>query len=107
NDRGRVSLGTRVEVPVGEGVAAFEVGTLGAGERFEEPFVVPTTRRSVIPVGPARSVKGDPLGIARREVVSGSRIDLYVHPRTTVLPPLSAGWVRDLEGRTTNDLSTS
>ncbi|MGV3760312.1 MAG: DUF58 domain-containing protein [Actinomycetota bacterium] len=107
NTRGRPSLGSRVEVPVGAGVAAFDIGTLAPGQRYEEPFVVPTSRRSVIPIGPARSVKGDALGIARREVVSGSRVELYVHPRTTVLPSFTTGWVRDLEGRTTNDLSTS
>lgn len=107
NRRGRRALGARVEVPVGAGVAAFEVGSLGPGDRWEEPFVVPTHRRSVIPIGPARSVKGDPLGIARREVVSGERVLLHVHPRTIVLPALAAGWIRDLEGRTTNDLSTS
>ena len=107
NNRSRPTLGTRVEVPVGAGVASFEVGSLGAGERYQEPFVIPTLRRSIIPIGPARSVKGDALGIARREVVSGHRIDLYVHPRTALLPTLTAGWVRDLEGTTTQDLSNS
>lgn len=107
NPRGRLSLGARIEVPVGAGVAAFDVGTLGAGERWEEPFVVPTQRRSVIPIGPARSVKGDPLGIARREVAAGGCVLLHVHPRTVVLPSFTAGWVRDLEGQTTNDLSNS
>lgn len=107
NNRSRPTLGTRVEVPVGAGVASFEVGSLGAGEQFQEPFVIPTLRRSIIPIGPARSVKGDALGIARREVVSGQRIDLYVHPRTSLLPTLTAGWVRDLEGTTTQDLSNS
>ena len=107
NPRGRLSLGARVEVPVGAGVAAFDVGTLSPGQRWEEPFVVPTHRRSIIPIGPARSVKGDPLGIARREVVSGRQVQLHVHPRTVVLPSFTAGWVRDLEGQTTNDLSNS
>lgn len=107
NDRGRVSLGARIEVPVGAGVATFELGTLAAGSRHEEPFVVPTHRRSVIPVGPARSVKGDPLGIARREVATGKQVLLYVHPHTTVLPSFTAGWLRDLEGQTTNDLSSN
>ncbi|MDE0805755.1 MAG: DUF58 domain-containing protein [Acidimicrobiales bacterium] len=107
NRRGRVTLGSRIEVPVGRGVATFEVGALRGDDRYEEAFVVPTNRRSVVGIGPARSVKGDPLGIARREVVSGERVELYVHPRTEMLPPLTAGWMRDLEGRTTNDLSTS
>lgn len=107
NERSRPSLGARVEVPVGAGVAAFEIGTLGPGSSYEEPFVVPTERRAVIPIGPALSVKGDPLGIARREVSSGEQVLLYVHPRTMVLPSITAGWIRDLEGQTTNDLSTS
>jgi uncharacterized protein (DUF58 family) len=107
NDRGRPSLGARVEVPVGAGVAAFDIGSLAAGERHEEPFVVPTHRRTIIPIGPARSVKGDPLGIARREVAAGRQVLLFVHPRTVKLPSFTTGWIRDLEGRTTNDLSNS
>lgn len=105
--RGRQSLGGRVEVPVGRGIAAFDVGGLGSEGVFEDSFVVPTQRRAVIPIGPARTVKGDPLGIARREIETGSATTLYVHPVTSVLPPFSSGWLRDLEGRTTNDLSTS
>lgn len=107
NSRGRLSIGTRIEVPVGRSVAAFEVGSLRTGQHFEESFVVPTHRRSIIPIGPASSVKGDPLGIARREITTGQAVDLYVHPHTVMLPPLTAGWIRDLEGQTTNDLSTS
>ena len=107
NARHRPAQGRRIEVPVGAGIAELEVGHLGAGEQVEEPFVVPTHRRAIVPIGPARSVKGDALGVARREVVSGGRVDLYVHPRTIMLPSFSAGWIRDLEGRTTNDLSPS
>ena len=36
--------------------------------QVEEVWLVPTAKRSIIELGPARSVKGDPLGIARREV---------------------------------------
>lgn len=107
NPRDRPTLGGRIEVPVGRGVAVFDTGAIGRHGTFEEPFVVPTNRRAVLTIGPARSVKGDPLGIARREVVSGEAVELYVHPRTTRLPSIAAGWLRDLEGQTTNDLSTS
>ncbi len=105
--RATVSLGTEVEVPVGRGVASFSVGALGRDATFEDVFVVPTNRRAIVPIGPARSVKGDPLGIARREVTGGERIELFVHPRTVALPGFSAGFLRDLEGRTTPDLSPS
>lgn len=107
NNRARPSLGARVEVSVGAGVAVFDVGALSTGKTHEEPFVVPTDRRSVIPIGPARSVKGDALGIARREVVSGRQVVLHVHPVTAVLPSFATGFLRDLEGRTTDDLSPS
>lgn len=107
NRRARPSLGTRVEVPVGAGVAVFDIGTLAAGGRREEPFVIPTDRRAIIPIGPARSVKGDALGIARREVSTEEIVLLHVHPRTIVLPEVAVGRIRDLEGRTTDDLSTS
>lgn len=107
NDRHRPTLGTRVEVPVGANVYGFAVPSLSGQARHDEPFIVPTDRRSIVSIGPARSVKGDPLGIARREVRSGRAVDLYVHPRTVRLPSFSAGWLRDLEGQTTNDLSTS
>lgn len=107
NSRERTSLGGRIECPVGKGVASFDVGRLGAGEQWDDLFVVPTQKRAVIPIGPARTVKGDPLGIARREAVSGEATQLYVHPYTVRLPSFTAGWLRDLEGQTTNDLSTS
>lgn len=107
NPRGRPSLGARIEVPVGSVVHPVEIGALGAGREAEDTWIVPTRRRSVVALGPARSVKGDPLGIARREVESGEQVLLHVHPRTILVPRITAGWMRDLEGETTNDLSTS
>ena len=107
NPRDRPTLGGRIEVPVGRGVAVFDTGAIAGHGEYSEPFVVPTNRRAIVTLGPARSVKGDPLGIARREVTSGDSVELYVHPATTRLPSIAAGWLRDLEGRTTNDLSTS
>lgn len=96
-----------LEAPVGSGAATFEVPTLAPQASWDELFVIPTVRRSVIPVGPVSSVRGDPLGIARRTVAWADPIDLYVHPRTVRLAGLTAGWIRDLEGRPTNDLSPS
>src|SRR5699024_8176415 len=50
NPRGRPSLGTRVELAVGDGVAVIDVGALAPRDRREEPFVSTTDRRSIIPV---------------------------------------------------------
>lgn len=107
-NRGQRRIGsTRVDVPVGAGLASFMSPALGAGEPWEETYVIPTERRAVIPVGPASAVNADPIGISRRAVSQGEAQPLYVHPHTVKLPPLAAGWLRDLEGQQTNDLSNS
>ena len=61
----------------------------------------------VIPVGPATSVRGDPIGLIRRQVSWAEQTEVFVHPRTTRLEPFGSGLLRDLEGRTTEDVSMS
>lgn len=107
NGSSRMLVPVRVEAIVGEGVARVDVPALAANGTFEQIFVIPTTRRSVITVGPASSVRGDPLGLARRVVTLTDATQLYVHPRTLPVGGVTAGWIRDLEGRATNDLSSS
>jgi uncharacterized protein (DUF58 family) len=68
-------------------------------------FVVPTERRAVIEVGPARSVRGDAFGLVRRVVRWTEPEMLYVHPRTTSLSGAVAGFFKDLEGEATKELS--
>ncbi len=96
-----------VELPVGRSAARFTLPALAAGADYEELFVVPTERRGVIPVGPATTVQGDPLGIVRRTVEWTDRTELYVHPRTLSLESLGSGLLRDLEGEVTPELSMS
>lgn len=96
-----------VEVPVGESLAGFEVPALAAGASHDELFIVPTVRRSVIAIGPARAVRGDPLGLLRRDAVEQTAAELFVHPVITPLDSLAAGLQRDLEGQATRDLSSS
>ena len=103
----RGMLPIRLELPVGGGVAQFDLPPLARDEVQDFSFVVPTSRRSIVPVGPVRSVRGDPLNLMRREITWGDSIDLFVHPRTVELAGLAAGWLRDLEGQTTNDISPS
>jgi hypothetical protein len=107
NAGGRVLFPMRIELPVGGGVAQFDVPALGRGESDEQTFVIPTSRRSIVDVGPVRSVRGDALQLVRREVVFGEGTHLYVHPRTADLSGVAAGWLRDLEGQSTDDLSPS
>ncbi|MDQ0745580.1 hypothetical protein QFZ62_002888 [Clavibacter sp. B3I6] len=103
----RRAVGLTVEVPVGSGLAEIHVPSLGHGHSHEDVFVVPTSRRGVIPLGPARIVRGDPIGLVRRESAEAAATRLLVHPRTLAMPSTSTGFVRDLEGRATRDLTDS
>jgi uncharacterized protein (DUF58 family) len=103
----RRSLPSRIELPVGSAVADLGVPALSAGARHDELFAIPTSRRAVVVVGPVRSVRGDPFGLARRSVLWTQPVDLYVHPLLVSLAGASAGLLRDLEGQSTRDLSDS
>ncbi len=107
NPGARRVLPSRLELVVGAGVAEFAIPSLGAGDQHEELFVLPTHRRGIVPVGPAVTVRSDPLGLLRRAVPWTQPVPLYVHPRTTHLGHLGAGFLRDLEGQPTPDLSPS
>lgn len=107
NAANRRLLPLRMELVVGDGAAEFDVPSLAAGEVHEELFVLPTERRGIVPVGPATSVRGDPLGVLRRAVPWTTPVPLFVHPRTVQLGHLGAGLLRDLEGQPTADLSPS
>jgi uncharacterized protein (DUF58 family) len=96
-----------VELPVGRSDARFTMPPLRSGDVHEELFVVPTERRGVIPVGPAKTVQGDPFGLVRRELRWTDRTDLFVHPRTVPLDSHAHGLLRDLEGQSTQDMSRS
>jgi uncharacterized protein (DUF58 family) len=103
----RRMLPVRLEARVGRGVAHVHVPALAAGAAHDELFLIATSRRSVVPVGPVRSVQGDPLGLVRREVTWTGTEQLYVHPRTVAVSSLTTGWMRDLEGATTNERTTN
>jgi uncharacterized protein (DUF58 family) len=110
NTSPRRSSPTRLELPVGRGVAEFAIPALPANAEHEELFAVPTAKRAVIVAGPAVSVRGDALGLVRRAVRWSDPVELFVHPPTVRLRPSAAGLVRDLEGEVTaaitnNDLA--
>lgn len=107
NDTGRRILPFRLEAPAGALIVQSDVPSLGVGGVHREEFAIPTSRRGVITVGPVSSVRGDPLGLMRREVAWTESTDLFVHPRTVPLSGIASGWISDLEGLSTNDLSAS
>jgi hypothetical protein len=107
NIRPKRSSASRLELPVGAGVADFVIPALDPREEHEELFAVPTSRRAVIVAGPAVSVRGDELGLLRRTVKWAEPIELFVHPLTTPLAPSAAGLVRDLEGEVTKTITNN
>ncbi len=107
NAERRRLLPMRINLSVGETITEFAIPSLGPGETDESLFVLPTARRAIIPVGPAASVRGDPLGLLERSVALTEPIPLYVHPKRAPLGSLGSGLLRDLEGQATKDLSNS
>jgi uncharacterized protein (DUF58 family) len=107
NNAARPSWPVIVELPVGSAVAPFAVPSLRRGGEHEETFTVPTRRRGVITLGPVRSVRGDPLGLMRRVKRWNDPVELFVRPRTVRLQGATTGFLRDVEGVTTQDLSSS
>jgi uncharacterized protein (DUF58 family) len=98
---------TRMELPVGSGLAAFQLPGMAPQEEHEELFAVPTHRRAVIVAGPAESVRGDQLGLLRRAQKWADPVDLFVHPKTVRIAPSAAGLVRDLEGQVSNKITNN
>jgi uncharacterized protein (DUF58 family) len=94
-------------VPVGENQVMCEINRLRRQQFEDVTLPIPTTHRGVIPVGPARVVRQDPLGLVSREVTHGDAATLFVHPLTIGLMSMSTGFVRDLEGNPTRDLTDS
>lgn len=94
----------RIDVPVGEGLLDVAVPLLRRGREHERRIVVPTPHRGIVTIGPARTVRGDPLGIVSREVSWDRVHTVFVHPPTTALPTTAQGLVRDLEGQSSRAL---
>ena len=103
----RIALPGRIDIPVGEGLVEFGVPLLRPDHSVAQPLDIPALRRGIVTVGPATTVRSDPIGLLRREHAFDDVHQLYVHPRTTALPSTSAGMIRDLEGSPTRRLVDS
>ncbi|HEY5880986.1 MAG TPA: DUF58 domain-containing protein, partial [Nakamurella sp.] len=110
------NVSTRRMLPLGleldvDGLPAqVRVPSLPGGASHPVTIPLPTHRRAVIELGPARAVRGDVFGLIRRVVQWPVHEQVYVHPRTVRLPDPLPGFTRDLEGeesaiRTASDLS--
>ncbi|MEL0627807.1 DUF58 domain-containing protein [Salinibacterium amurskyense] len=107
NEGKRRSLGVVAEIPVASTVAEAVLPSLRPGGASAHEFPIPTNRRGVISVGPVRTVRADPVGLVRRELIWTDSAEIFVHPRTISIPSVSTGLIRDLEGNPTRDLANN
>ena len=107
NPTSRRLRATMVELCVGAGANSFLCPPLGRGESHEEVFAIATTRRGIVAVGPASTIRGDSLGLVRRVQTWSDATELYIHPRTVAMNASTVGFIRDIEGATTQDLSSA
>ena len=82
NPTGPRILGAKLEVPIGPGLVELAIPSLRKGAELDQQFAIPTVRRGVVPVGPVRTIRADPIGLVRRELIWTEAIELIVHPRT-------------------------
>lgn len=107
NKAARPTLTIGAELTVGQTLARYTIPPLGPGAEHGELSLIPTNRRGVVEIGPVVTQRGDPFRVFRREVTWARRHELFVHPRTVALESFGSGLLRDLEGRSTSDISMS
>ncbi|UOR02207.1 DUF58 domain-containing protein [Leucobacter allii] len=107
NASARPALPASAELPVGEALRELPVPFIGPHGSARIPVEIAAPARGVIEVGPLTLARRDPLGLVRREITWRDRHLVHVHPRTVLLPPGSAGLVRDLEGSSSRRLTDS
>ncbi|KAB1911592.1 DUF58 domain-containing protein [Micromonospora sp. AMSO31t] len=73
---------------------------LRPGRDTEVRYPVPTHRRGVVPVGPLRVTRRDPLGLVALARAYGDPVPVWVHPRIHPLSAVPTGAGRSLDGRT-------
>jgi len=107
NPARRATSATDLDIPMGARTVTERVPRVRANDAHETVLRVDAPRRTVIPLGPISVVRRDPFGLYRRSVALPGTAKVVVHPATATLPPLSAGFVRDLEGEASRDLTDS
>ncbi|MGC5310024.1 DUF58 domain-containing protein [Micromonospora zamorensis] len=72
---------------------------LRPGRDTEVRYDVPTHRRGVVPVGPLRVTRRDPLGLVALARPYGAAVPVWVYPRVHPLSAVPTGAGRSLDGR--------
>ncbi|MFF0154845.1 DUF58 domain-containing protein [Micromonospora sp. NPDC005203] len=83
----------------GERIVPVPVLRLRPGRDTEVRYDVPTHRRGVVPVGPLRVTRRDPLGLVALARPYGAAVPVWVYPRVHPLTAVPRGAGRSLDGR--------
>ena len=102
NPTGRYRRGLQLLDQVGVTSVPLRIPTMRPHSEVEIPYDLPTRRRGVFPIGPARIVRADPLGLWFRHRVDGETAELRVWPRRLRVPITASGLARDMEGPTSD-----
>lgn len=100
-------LPARLEVPVGAGLVELPVPMLAPRGAYRQRIQLSALRRGIVDVGPVRAVRSDPIGLVRRTIEYTQVKRLWVHPETVLLPNISIGSIRDLDGVPSSTIVTS
>lgn len=100
HNRGRLRSANLVaEDRCGAVPVAVPVLRLRPGRDTTVRYDVPTTRRGVVPVGPLRVIRRDPLGLVSLSGPYGETVPVWVHPRVHPLSVVPTGAGRSLDGQ--------
>lgn len=100
HNRGRLRSANLVaEDRCGAVPVAVPVLRLRPGRDTTVRYDVPTTRRGVVPVGPLRVIRRDPLGLVSLSRPYGETVPVWVHPRVHPLSVVPTGAARSLDGQ--------
>ncbi|WP_012183218.1 DUF58 domain-containing protein [Salinispora arenicola] len=100
HNRGRLRSANLVaEDRCGAVPVAVPVLRLRPGRDTTVRYGVPTTRRGVVPVGPLRVIRRDPLGLVSLSRPYGETVPVWVHPRVHPLSVVPTGAGRSLDGQ--------
>lgn len=100
-------LPTVLELPVGDRLQRYGIPLLAPRATHVEAFAIRTARRGVIEIGRATTRRGDPLSVLSRDVSWTEPQEILVRPPMVALESLGAGLLRDLEGVSSDAISSS
>lgn len=89
----------RISIMIGSEPAYLAFPALAAGQSDHLNLRLQASHRGAVHVGPVTMEAGDPYGAILRKRILTDGNQLYVHPRTIDLAPITAGLQRDLDGR--------